>query len=828
MAPLTVVQGLPGTGKTTLVADWIRGLGWAAGTTAWFTLTPEHDDPVAIEAVLRPAFGRAALLVVVLDDAHHLGAAAADVVARLIASHPSIHVVACADGEERLLRAARRRHVSSQLIPGAELHLAPEEIALWADGWGHEITPAQGDELHALVGGWITPLQLVLDATPSSATDFLTRDARTYLTGTVLPTITDLDALDDARRLALPGTVTLRTAAALLDANPSGARSVVAADRRIRQLEGVGLLWPEGGDATVRWRFPTLVRRTLAEAYERDHPERSRADHGVIARALRAAGPGSPVAAVLHHARRAEEWTLLSRVWSEESWQVLSDAADEFAIAYADLPAHALRDHPDLHLPSTIADIVARADSEDDPGTRSRFIRRHYLQLGLDYLSTQGQASSPVDRVERLTAAMVALRDQGRVQDALTLAPRIDRELAGLRRQMRWGRRALQSSWFLLEWGMTLVVGGECEAGIGLLARAYESNPAALPGSTASSLLALTHALRGDAAETRRWLARHEATQARDWWDPSRADLPARLARASLALDGLDGATAAIELDLGDPFDAAPATELWPVHLWLGTRLALFHGDPLEMLGRLERIAQLRQPMLAHGQHAAAQAVLGRCRAELMLAIGEVDRVRHLVGERRSRVDWRRILDARQLLMSGEEAQAERTAVAAAWADTLTHRDRAELLMIGAAAAWRRGRQVQAVAIFRRAHALSSQCGTLEPYLTCAPEELSALLDCAGVTFTDEAAAAINSARPPYPAAVAPIDLSPREREVLALMHGHETAGGIARALGVSVNTVRKQQASIYSKLDVHDRASAVLVAEQLGLLPAHGSPATD
>ena len=60
---------------------------------------------------------------------------------------------------------------------------------------------------------------------------------------------------------------------------------------------------------------------------------------------------------------------------------------------------------------------------------------------------------------------------------------------------------------------------------------------------------------------------------------------------------------------------------------------------------------------------------------------------------------------------------------------------------------------------------------------------------------------------------------SERELEVLRLLTTHLTSNDIAKALFISVNTVRSHIKSIYSKLDVHSREDAVQRAEKLDLL---------
>ncbi|MEV6868615.1 response regulator transcription factor [Streptosporangium subroseum] len=61
--------------------------------------------------------------------------------------------------------------------------------------------------------------------------------------------------------------------------------------------------------------------------------------------------------------------------------------------------------------------------------------------------------------------------------------------------------------------------------------------------------------------------------------------------------------------------------------------------------------------------------------------------------------------------------------------------------------------------------------------------------------------------------------LSEREREVLTLIaKGHSNAD-IAEALGVAVSTVKNHVTNLFTKVGVHDRAQAVIVAYEAGLV---------
>jgi NarL family two-component system response regulator YdfI len=76
---------------------------------------------------------------------------------------------------------------------------------------------------------------------------------------------------------------------------------------------------------------------------------------------------------------------------------------------------------------------------------------------------------------------------------------------------------------------------------------------------------------------------------------------------------------------------------------------------------------------------------------------------------------------------------------------------------------------------------------------------------------------------PPQPVAPAPhlpMDLTRREHDILAAVARGERSKEIARRLGISERTVKGHLTSIYTKLEVDSRASAVAVALERGLLP--------
>jgi DNA-binding CsgD family transcriptional regulator len=67
------------------------------------------------------------------------------------------------------------------------------------------------------------------------------------------------------------------------------------------------------------------------------------------------------------------------------------------------------------------------------------------------------------------------------------------------------------------------------------------------------------------------------------------------------------------------------------------------------------------------------------------------------------------------------------------------------------------------------------------------------------------------------------VRLTSRQQQILQLMQGGLTAGAIASRLGISESTVGKHLRDLYTRLDAHDRVSAIREARARGLLDGVG-----
>ncbi|HEX8071545.1 MAG TPA: BTAD domain-containing putative transcriptional regulator [Pyrinomonadaceae bacterium] len=199
--PVTLVAANAGSGKTTLVADFVRT---QARPFVWYQLDHTDADPFVFLGYLAnglrqhaPEFGAATLaylqqaaaevaqqperavdvllnevldlveqpMIIVLDDYHHLGAETPvhAVVDRLLAYLPDVlHVIIISRDVPAISLSRLRAQNALTIIDRAELLFTDDETQqLFRQVFDLELTPAQLAEYRERTHGWITALQLV-------------------------------------------------------------------------------------------------------------------------------------------------------------------------------------------------------------------------------------------------------------------------------------------------------------------------------------------------------------------------------------------------------------------------------------------------------------------------------------------------------------------------------------------------------------------------------------------------------------------------------------------------------------------------------------------
>jgi LuxR family maltose regulon positive regulatory protein len=200
-AALTLVSAPAGFGKTTLLtewlAEWLTAAPVGARSAAWLSLDPRDNDPalfwrylVAALETAAPGVGSSALgllqssqppteavlatllndlnavpvdLVLVLDDFHVIEAAEVRDGMAFLVEHlpPRIHLVLAARADPSLPLARLRAGGELVEVRAADLRFTPDEAAAYLNGvMNLALTPLDVEALEGRTEGWIAALQL--------------------------------------------------------------------------------------------------------------------------------------------------------------------------------------------------------------------------------------------------------------------------------------------------------------------------------------------------------------------------------------------------------------------------------------------------------------------------------------------------------------------------------------------------------------------------------------------------------------------------------------------------------------------------------------------
>lgn len=666
LAAITQVSAPPGTGRTTLLADWALHRMDRGDLVLWVSAHPglnEHDvfvqhvaelaraadpsgrvngpDALAQLCAARPG----ARVIVVVDDSQHLtDHSLREWMGKHCRNLPTLHIVASSD-EVRAMRPDRRAvGMDIAVLRGRDLMLAPDEVPALALSWGHDLTGEDAEELVAATGGWPGVMRALLDAHPpgsARAPDDTARAVRMFRES--LPPSPAISALFAAAgAIAQLGRVTAGSLDHLERTLPALWRGI-GAEFGVPVAEALadsGLLLTEDGDAVggcdrtevpgaapdagVPLTVPPVLRTSFAHDFSTAHPDEARLLHAETAAYFEGTGCPSDLIRSAYHARRAEDWERLTRLAARYGWWFGARYGPETVDAFGSVPDAAVRTRPVLAITRALAHALPAATIEVE--ARSPMVQRTFARAGASPVQQALATSDPDERAFLVIAAVNGLRQRGDVASAL----RVSEEMR-LTMTRSWNEvGALNRSFYYLQAGLAALESGDLPRAVRRFTRSYEESsgtPSQFAACSAAGHNALILAFEGRREVALRWARRAEEGSADEPWIREIVRAPVQLAHAYAALDVSDVAGAADLLREAGSLDEV--LEVWPLKLDVHARLGLAVGTPVATLDEIEHAAATH--VAGRPASALATGLVTAARCTLLIADGELTRAKRLI-----------------------------------------------------------------------------------------------------------------------------------------------------------------------------------------------------
>jgi DNA-binding CsgD family transcriptional regulator len=528
-------------------------------------------------------------------------------------------------------------------------------------------------------------------------------------------------------------------------------------------------------------------------------------------------------------ARQNASWAALALLWLRIpplAWVTSGPAA---IAAFADLPAGARRAHPAL----TQAAAVTAGLSPTHTGAFSDQAEGKYRQDGRLLHAGWGNLRDQDSVLRAGSLWMVGQRTMPGAADPLGDSWRTHDELSVLietwtndghpptsRAQTFFHGTSAQTAFLR---GDLHEARSECEQSMML---SESGDVAAL---AAAGLSALTLIITGNVHGYERASIWYEANAAACGPFAAIAEPYIELARAMAAIGLLNREAAAEHLLRASALEQG--SEFWSAYAWINSLHDLTWRSPNYGLSKLEA-AEANNP--SSSEHESLSGAMDtRSRAEFLCAAGRINQAMALL---KARGHWglsryHLASEARLHLCSLDSAAAIRVAETGIYDPTILLPDRAHLFAIKSAALLLAGADSDLVRdALHAACTLSGESANVLPFVLLPVDLRTRLLelhDQVGhsthcLLNDQELRARLAQVRRTLGSSAPRVRLTPREEVLLPLLATLDTADEIARRLQVSVNTVRKQVATLREKFAAPDRANLIAKAYELGLLDGH------
>jgi LuxR family maltose regulon positive regulatory protein len=807
---VVLLSGIPGSGRTTLVASWAHGLEASGLSVYWVAAAPESGTGSGLWGrLLGTSTGSLGHFVdrvaasdspsvVVLDDAS--ASLTPELIAELV---------------ELMARAPRTRlvligHVLPDFpvtvavtkVRSLELRASADELAAITESIGLPMPRPAVDAVHAAFRGWLAPSLLALRALAEAAADGrepehayeLAMETATAFIRREFEGIAAVEPLKELWLWQCADELTAETARVAI--------GVAHPHRLIAQMEDEGAVLPVPGASPPVWtrNFSPVLAAVFAEESAKRFADETRAAHGRLSLWHLENGDAS---GAVSHAVAAEDWKSVTDVLAVHWSKLLTDAPDVLRAATNALPQDFLDENPRW--------------------AEARYLMSHMPSGGGDvrpvmYKHTERQATDGLmDLLSSLTSRSAALRFNGRFNEAASTAAEAEAALRGASAdQLDEVAHVLPE--LTLQWGLCFEFAGHASRALKIFEETYDD--ALQRGNLrmavdAAGNSALVIAVSGSTASAATWLDRMPAFADAEN-SPQAVHTAGNMARAILATNGLDIAEARAISAVR--FDIARSPEQWAIHEWILARIAELSGDALAGLASLRGVLAAKSPdtwssgvnrwlmlsaqadlLIASGQASAAEALLDRARASGLSGVPF-----------RDYVDTAR---ARAALFAGEPERAVKIAMPHVIAASTRVRTLAELLLVVAAVDIAAGRMEEATSRFRSALDLI-ETHDLSVLLARVPRDaLHTLLALPGCTIDAETLRRVEATNALSIAANPVASLTRRERDVLRLLVAGASIEQIGREQFVTRNTLKSHVRSIYKKLGTSSREETIRLA---------------
>lgn len=805
-----MLRGPEGIGKSCALAEWARHSD--SGPVAWMALDPasgrrdrfwQHlalairladvragrhladvltalgtTSPGSVGAVVQLLDALDTELTLAMDDFHHVEDDLATELLWILERSERLRFVATT----RRSRLLDHPQVAARLHP---VVVGVDELALSLDetralvSASREDEPLLADELHRVTGGHALATRIGLHAAHRARDDASLRDLiAATISEHFLPDLDDA-SLRLAARLALAPSVDDGLAIELLQGEAASFMDSL-------EREGWGCFDSSGPGRRFALHAPVAAALTLrAELVDKAERERCRL---AIARDLEASGDvhGS-VVQLAAAARHDLIWPTVMR----RSWAIRPRDHARLERTLMALSPRVVQEQPEL----AVLLAVIRSARERSPSARTASIVGH----AIGPLTARSATEPPIPRMHALAAVLAGHRSLRRYEEATATASRILSLLGELSPTER--ADAVESvETVLVQIMSTSVADGRFTDALATSAH-IGVDPFHPRTPYVVALARLARAMRGELAGPRGAAADEPAL------------FGARVAHAIERVEAGDPVAALERLDGLDGLDEELlGEESWPCALW-ARGFARLHADE-SALGADEVLRRLHAFRRVPTSPRARSLVLAIA-SDLLLASGEPGRAARVLADAPQSHPLVAVAAARQALPGDRPAEA-RALVDSVLSDaSVGPRLHAEALLLEAAIDIRSGLPREAKRSAGRAIAVLEAHALRTPLASIPRAELREALVGVDSSWVD----LVDGAADPFGPTLTRHTLTPREIEVLATLATSPSVDALAARLYVSSNTVKTQLRSIYRKLGVSSRESAVRAARLRGLI---------